>query len=609
MAVKIPPIPAVPGDASPELARFLSAVKEVIEVRTGTRGSGTQRYLTLEELIEQGLGAGSAIDTGPFGTSTAVTGPDMAPPTNLVVAPSIFFHTLTWTNPTGDHFSHIEVWWNTSDDVSTSTLLAYVTKPIDGFKNRVGTDDVDRYYWIRAVSFYGKKSTWCPLPSPAGPGGYKVDGKDTVGQTIDEALDVLKGGDPSPYSSSAVYAAGDLVLYNGRRWRRKDYDIGASGYDPLDAFYWERMGILMTGDVDGQPTVGIDGNLVVDNTILARHIAADQIDGDHINAQSRITLNEGGEAVFGNDNVLIQTAPEGGGGQIVVAPDGGIVGNDYVALSAGDINFQYYDTSILNHVTYSSIKRIEAGVAANGSTVLIPGIWKEQPKIIVSPNNVPIYSSSYPAQDQTLVLAVGNLSNQPGSTIRWQFDAMAYLSLGSGAIGVVVNDLTSYVGADSTPPHQISETISPTSGDQITGLKVTTKTRAYYQYTRCSYNGEEHYYTTYVYRYRGLSRVRLHYLPTGGSWTYVNSPTFTTTNSWATYTFNLTGLSGVTSFYVETIDYGWGTRFYEYSSTGSGCSPGYTYYLGNKLVSYESNLGQSIQGIAQGFVNWLAIGT
>ena len=38
--------------------------------------------------------------------------------------------------------------------------------------------------------------------------------------------------------------------------------------------------VFIVGNVNGTPTVGINGSLVVDNTILARHIAAGQVIDD-----------------------------------------------------------------------------------------------------------------------------------------------------------------------------------------------------------------------------------------------------------------------------------------------------------------------------------------
>ena len=49
--------------------------------------------------------------------------------------------------------------------------------------------------------------------------------------------------------------------------------------------------VFVTGNVNGVPTVGINGNVVVDGTILARHIAADSITAAQIQANA-ITTSE-----------------------------------------------------------------------------------------------------------------------------------------------------------------------------------------------------------------------------------------------------------------------------------------------------------------------------
>lgn len=54
---------------------------------------------------------------------------------------------------------------------------------------------------------------------------------------------------------------------------------GITGHEP-EYYYpllWKRIGILTTGAVDGEDVVGIDGNLVVDGTILARHMEVDSL--------------------------------------------------------------------------------------------------------------------------------------------------------------------------------------------------------------------------------------------------------------------------------------------------------------------------------------------
>lgn len=42
-------------------------------------------------------------------------------------------------------------------------------------------------------------------------------------------------------------------------------------------FNWERIGILTTGEIDGEAVTGIDGNMVVDGTILAKHIGVETL--------------------------------------------------------------------------------------------------------------------------------------------------------------------------------------------------------------------------------------------------------------------------------------------------------------------------------------------
>ncbi len=52
---------------------------------------------------------------------------------------------------------------------------------------------------------------------------------------------------------------------------------------------------FVIGNIAGTPTVGINGNLIVDNTILARHIVANTITADKLNVSSlsAITANVG----------------------------------------------------------------------------------------------------------------------------------------------------------------------------------------------------------------------------------------------------------------------------------------------------------------------------
>jgi len=52
---KVPGLPAIPSDASPDLKAYLKALGEALEIRLGRRGDQRDRAITLRELIDSGL--------------------------------------------------------------------------------------------------------------------------------------------------------------------------------------------------------------------------------------------------------------------------------------------------------------------------------------------------------------------------------------------------------------------------------------------------------------------------------------------------------------------------------------------------------------------------
>jgi len=63
---KIPQIPQIPKDASPEVRAFLSALKEQVEVKAGQRGNTLDRNLTLRDFTDPELMAQLNIDLTPI---------------------------------------------------------------------------------------------------------------------------------------------------------------------------------------------------------------------------------------------------------------------------------------------------------------------------------------------------------------------------------------------------------------------------------------------------------------------------------------------------------------------------------------------------------------
>lgn len=112
---------------------------------------------------------------------------------------------------------------------------------------------------------------------------------------------------PTTWSETGSYTVGDYVLYqtNGHYYKCIQTYTYPPGRDCIaDTDYWheEVVAPFVIGDVNGISTVGINGNLVVDGSILARHIAAESITAD-LYKELRQTL------VFTGDDSLDATYP------------------------------------------------------------------------------------------------------------------------------------------------------------------------------------------------------------------------------------------------------------------------------------------------------------
>jgi len=268
---QMPSLLDVPKGVTPEMQNFLESVKELSETREGLRGDELDRFVSMRDLQTLNLNQmGFADDLiTPFQDESVI-----APPTNLTIEVGAWSNTLRWVNPEGNHLAGIEIWYHTSNVVTSATRIGITGPNTTTFIHETPIVTSDAYYWIRAITYAGNYSTWCPDVLQ---GGFLVPRKDSLGERIDKVIDALLGSDPPLYASGTVYQIDELVRWtdtdtNIKRYRRRNYNIGVSNHPPSETLYWERVGILAQGDVDGQPTVGIDGNLVVDQTILARAI-------------------------------------------------------------------------------------------------------------------------------------------------------------------------------------------------------------------------------------------------------------------------------------------------------------------------------------------------
>jgi len=225
-----------------------------------------------------------------------------------------------------------------------------------------------------------------------------------------------------------------------------DEDVKFGGTDPNQCkLHWDdaasTLKIRGVIDVEAGSDVPWDevsgANKPEDNATDNTHweAAEDQtkIDGGELYVGSLIHLSEGGVASFGDQNVIIDTA--GSHGSLVVAEDGGPTTGSYCELSDGNIKFQYWDENQSQHHEYSSITRIETGVGANDEWVYIPGIFKEAPRVMVSPNAIQSYNINYKTQSQKMKFEV--ISLQQYEPLHWRFKPRATLDLSAGSTGGV----------------------------------------------------------------------------------------------------------------------------------------------------------------------------
>jgi hypothetical protein len=278
---------------------FNRAVKEIIETMLGQRGNEADRMVTLRDMASSSLvnylqESGAEI----LGDTPDLTAPP--PPTDLkqVIDTDAgrigaFNHLVTWTNPTSstELISHYEVWIATSASRSAAVQTGIVTYPQHEYLHSNVDPTKDYWYWVRAMSWDGVASTWEPTSAV---NGYLVYGVDSIQTTINNLMTALKGTSPAAYNAGTTYQIDDRVSYTCTDSQIRVYrcihadtlaQAPSSGTPPVtNSHYWERSGILTTGDVGGEAMVGIDGNMVVDGTIVTDNLDASCVTADKIAA-------------------------------------------------------------------------------------------------------------------------------------------------------------------------------------------------------------------------------------------------------------------------------------------------------------------------------------
>ncbi|MDO5116179.1 MAG: DUF1983 domain-containing protein, partial [Synergistaceae bacterium] len=198
-------------------------------------------------------------------------------------------------------------------------------------------------------------------------------------------------------------------------------------------------------------TVDTDTGLV---QILGSLIASDSITGDKINAKTRIQI--GDSIILDGPNNAIQISDgaillNGATGALTCLDPRNTTTGKKVVLSYGDIQFLRYNTSTGVYEEYQSVKGIASGSANSGEWVEIPGVWLEQPDILVGPKLVKSFEAANVGLDQFWHFGVKAISEITAGSGRWRAMFACELRLGSD-INVIQlgNEVTSSIGSGAS---------------------------------------------------------------------------------------------------------------------------------------------------------------
>lgn len=180
-ATKGPPrMPTLQSSFGTDPKTLISAIKEILEVREGQRGSILDKGLTWRDLFDQGVIAlnidGKAIINKPGGgivpapaNGGAIDQTPPPAPTGLQAVGALASIIVTWDKPVYGAHSHTEVWASGTDDIGTAQLIG--TSPSQIYVDVVGTGTV-RYYWIKWVSKFPVTGPFNKTAGTRGETGY-----------------------------------------------------------------------------------------------------------------------------------------------------------------------------------------------------------------------------------------------------------------------------------------------------------------------------------------------------------------------------------------------------------------------------------------------------
>lgn len=365
----------------------------------------------IESLYSQGHTFQRLVASG----SVGIDGKPAAP--ILSAGSQNFAINLTWLF--GDARTNIEkVELRVSDDpdFNHSTTLQYVNYPGIDYLHELGTALTYKWYWAQVTDTGGQLSPWSNMVS-----GRSTASASSPTQMLADINGILSGGS-STTALEIVPSNFAVVAPDGNKTPFAVVDVGGGVYKTL-----------------------INSDVLIGGNVDIANLTTGSLPAD-------VVLRLGGGVIEMD-----------GAGEIRVHKDMS-PNADFVRLSSGEIRFLRYIAGA--YQTYNYLSRLETGIANSGDLVTIPGYWKAQPRIIVSPAILSLYKAAYVNQDQAIACEALNLvETSPGSG-QWQFNATATLNLAAASGGSALNitsgviSSNTYTTATQTTPANCS-TITP----------------------------------------------------------------------------------------------------------------------------------------------------
>lgn len=210
--------------------------------------------------------------------------------------------------------------------------------------------------------------------------------------------------------------------------------------------------------------VYMEGAYIKNGTITTAKIGDAQIDDAKIAALSASKLTIGDGTVGGNlksadyipgsqgwliprtgdaelSNVTVRGTVYATAGTFtgtIEAIGAGGAGGDKARMHYG--NFEVYRTVPgVGQVLYKALSRSESGVGDNNVSVTIPGYFRSQPRVIVSPASLQLYAAAYSGQNQSITVEARSITESSPGSMTWSFSPVATLNLAANTGLSVVN--------------------------------------------------------------------------------------------------------------------------------------------------------------------------